>query len=61
MLKSSLCNYSGAYLLVVELYQSQTQKHQQPQIIEKIEQLKIVPFTGCVSEMNNIKKMIERH
>ena len=36
MLRSSLCDYSDAYILVSETVTSKTQEDQQHQIIEKI-------------------------
>ena len=53
MLRSCLCDYSDAYILV-SATESATQEQQQTQTIKKNIIIKnCAPFTNCISEINN--------
>ena len=54
MLKSSLCDYSGAYILVKETISIASQAGDNPNNDNKEVVFKnFGPFTDCISEMNN--------
>ena len=54
MLKSSLCDYSGAYILVKETISIASQAGDNPNNGNKEVVFKnFGPFTDCISEMNN--------